>query len=72
MCPHCNAELDELGIVVQAKQFVNATTGYSRVEDIEETLGYFCPNCGNGLDYDFADDLAEAMIDEYESSEGGE
>ena len=72
MCPNCNTELDELGVVVQATMTLSPITGYSSVEDVEDTLAYYCPQCGETLDYDYGQRVADAMVDEYESFEGGD
>lgn len=66
-CPYCNKELHTLGVVVRATMLLNSTTGYSDVEDVEETIGYYCPECGADLDFDKASQLADEMIEELES-----
>ena len=66
-CPYCNKELTTLGVVVRATMLLNSTTGYSAVEDVEETIGYYCPECGADLDFDKASQLADEMIEELES-----
>ena len=53
MCPNCNTELDELGVVVQATMTLSPVTGYSSVEEVEDTLAYYCTQCGETLDYDY-------------------
>lgn len=72
MCPNCNTELDELGVVVQATMTLSPITGYSSVEDVEDTLAYYCPQCGETLDYEYGQSVADAMVDEYENSKGGD
>jgi len=60
-CPYCGKKLDPLGVVVRATMFLDSTTGYSPVNEIEETLEYYCPECGADLDFDSADELAKSM-----------
>ena len=69
MCPYCNKDITELGVIVRATQLLSPVTGYSSIEEIEETLGYYCPECGKTLDEEFGKELADAFIDTYEGGE---
>lgn len=66
-CPYCNKELTTLGVVVRATMLLDSTTGYSSVEEVEDTIGYYCPECGADLDFDKASELANEMVEELES-----
>lgn len=65
-CPYCSKELKALGVVVRATQILTPEDGYSSVEDIEDVIEYYCPECGSTLDFDQAKELADAMVEEYE------
>lgn len=60
-CPYCGKKLDPLGVVVRATMLLDSTIGYSKVEEIEETIEYYCPECGADLDFDSADELVKSM-----------
>lgn len=69
-CPHCNKPITNLGVVVQATLTFSPQIGYSSIEDIEDTLSYYCLDCGTTLPFKEADQMV------YEASEklykGGE
>lgn len=65
-CPYCSKELESLGAVVRATQILTPELGWSSIQEIEETVEYYCPECGCTLDFDQASELADAMIDAYE------
>ena len=64
VCPYCNKELTTLGLVVRATMLLDSMIGYSDVEEVEETIGYYCPECGADLDFDKARQLADEIVDE--------
>lgn len=66
MCPYCNKEIETLGVVVKATMTLDARSGYSSVEDVEETIGYYCVDCGAELDFEMASQLADELVEEYE------
>ena len=68
-CPHCHKPLYELGLVVQATQILSPITGYSHIEEIEHTIEYYCPRCGNTLPTDLAQELEEEFIEQYHNDE---
>jgi len=65
-CPYCNKELSTLGVVVCATMLLDSITGYSSVQEVEDTIGYYCPDCGADLDFDKASELANEMVEELE------
>ena len=67
MCPYCGKNLTQLGVVVKATMLLDSRMGYSAVEDVEETIGYYCVECGAELDFEKASQLADAMVDALES-----
>ncbi len=62
-CPYCNKEIESLGVVVRATMTLDSKMGYSSVEDIEETVGYYCVECGAELDFEKASQLADEMVE---------
>lgn len=66
LCPYCNKELTTLGVVVSATMLLDSMTGYSSIEDVEETIGYYCPECGAELDFDKARELENDIVEELE------
>ena len=65
-CPYCHKELSSLGVVVKATMTLDSISGYSAVEDVEETIGYYCVECGAELDFEKASQLADEMVDALE------
>lgn len=63
VCPYCNKELATLGVIVRATMLLDSMTGYSPIEEVEETIGYYCPECGADLDFDKASQLADEIVD---------
>jgi hypothetical protein len=45
---------------------LDSTSGYSAVEDVEETIGYYCVDCGAELDFEKASQLADEMVEALE------
>lgn len=66
-CPHCHKPIDELGLVVQATQTLSPE-GYSPIEEIEHTIEYYCPRCGNTLPTPLAQELEEEFIEQYDKA----
>ena len=65
-CPYCGKKLSTLGVIVRATMLLDSTSGYSAVEDVEETVGYYCPECGAELDFEKASQLADEMVEALE------
>ena len=65
-CPYCSKEIESLGVVVKATMTLDSKIGYSSVEDIEETVGYYCVECGAELDFEKASQLADEMVERLE------
>lgn len=61
VCSYCGKELTAIGVVVRAIMLLDSITGYSDVEEVEETIDYYCPECGVALDFDSADELAKSI-----------
>lgn len=67
-CPYCMKEIKELGVVVKGTMTLSPTEGYSSVEEVEETLGYFCIDCGADLDFEKAKEVADQIESQYENN----
>ena len=67
-CPHCHKSLSELGLVVQATQTLSPMEGYSPIEEIEHTIEYYCPSCGNTLPTELAQELEEEFVNHYDKT----
>lgn len=65
-CPYCNKDIKQLGVVVQATLTLDPINGFSSVQEVEDTLGYYCTECGATLDFEKAAKLADEMFDAYE------
>lgn len=66
-CPICHKELYEIGTVVQATQLFNIEVKqYSGVEEIEETIGYYCPECGADLPTEETEEYINNLLEEEE------
>jgi predicted RNA-binding Zn-ribbon protein involved in translation (DUF1610 family) len=57
-CPLCHEILDDIGVVSKATHTFNIKSKkYSEIEDIEDTIEYYCPKCGDTLPYNFTDNF---------------
>ena len=65
-CPYCKQELETLGVIIKGLMTLDSVSGYSSVNDVEDTLGYYCTSCGNELDFEFGREIADNIVDEYE------
>lgn len=64
-CPHCNKELYSIGTVVRATQYFDVDLKeYSGIKDIEETIEYYCPECGNELPFEEIYDYIDKLLEE--------
>ena len=40
-CPYCKQELETLGVIIKGLMTLDSVSGYSSVNDVEDTLGYY-------------------------------
>ena len=58
LCPFCGEYLGNgLGVLSKSTQVLKRG-GFYTSADVEETEGYYCPECGADLDWTFADKIA--------------
>lgn len=67
-CPICGEELYEIGVVVQATHtFDICTASYGNINEIEKTLSYYCPECGNDLPFETTRNYINQLIDKLDN-----
>lgn len=60
-CPHCGAEIRKLGAVVKTFGWYDKEGVYYDVE-FNETLEYYCDECGETLPNEIADKFFEETV----------
>lgn len=59
-CPICGEDIKQLGLIVKAIQVLDED-GYEPVEEVVDTIGYFCVNCGNELSEEQAQPIEDYL-----------
>lgn len=64
-CPLCHKTLNDIGVVSKATHTFNIESAeYSSIDNIEETIEYYCPACGDTLPFSFTDDFIKEVEEE--------
>ena len=70
ICPVCGKNIEELGVVIRATQLLDLKKGkYTDIVDVEKTLSYYCPKCGEDINYGYASEVELASIEGIQNRE---